>query len=333
MLSGKIDHGSNVAAISGDGSCTVYMMENETGRGTMTCYQVLPGIDLVFNDFRMQSCVSEFRTEMDMLGIDYCRQGRIEWNFRHGACLYLGERDLQVGTREKHTGTFGFPLGYYQGITLAVYMEEACRTLSSSLGGLSIDLPGLRESFCHGGRTFIRRADEAIQPIFSQLYNVPGRLKQDYFKVKALELLLFLSTVDVPADGNERPYFPGKRVETVKAIMKFLAENLERRFTVDELSLRFMISPTALKECFKGVYGSPLHAYMRAYRMQAAAELLRQSGDSVATIAAKVGYDNASKFAAAFKAVIGAPPQAYRNFMSEWSEALPDGVDEARTNL
>lgn len=48
------------------------------------------------------------------------REGRIEWNLDFGSCLYLGERDLQIGTRENHTGDFGFPRGHYQGITAAV---------------------------------------------------------------------------------------------------------------------------------------------------------------------------------------------------------------------
>lgn len=312
MGSGELFYGSNVAISAAGEHCTVYKMKDAAGEGSMTRYRVLPGIDLLYNHFRTQGCISEFRPEVEMLAIDHCREGRIEWNLNPGSCLYLGERDLQIGTRENHAGGFAFPLGHYQGITVAVYMEEALSTLSTALGGLSVDLPGLRDKFCRGGRIFMMRADESIQHIFSELYTVPGKIKMDYFKVKVLELLLFLSAVDVPAEETERAYIPKKRAEAVKAVMGYLAENLDKRFTTEQLSFRFGIPATSLKECFKAVYGTSIYAYMRSYRIQAAAVLLRQSGDSVASIAAEVGYDNASKFASAFKALMGASPQEYR---------------------
>jgi AraC-like DNA-binding protein len=49
--------------------------------------------------------------------------------------------------------------------------------------------------------------------------------------------------------------------------------------------------------------------------MNAAAVMLRQKNESVITIAADLGYDNASKFASAFKDVIGRTPSEYRKNM------------------
>ena len=61
-----------------------------------------------------------------------------------------------------------------------------------------------------------------------------------------------------------------------------------------------------MKACFKSVYGSPVNTYMRALRMDRAALLLRKEPEaSVTEIAGAVGYDSASKFAAAFRAVKG----------------------------
>ena len=68
-----------------------------------------------------------------------------------------------------------------------------------------------------------------------------------------------------------------------------------------------------MKECFKSVYGQPINTYMRSLRMDRAALLLRQEPHAgVAEIAGRVGYDSASKFAAAFKAVKGKTPLEYR---------------------
>jgi AraC-like DNA-binding protein len=51
---------------------------------------------------------------------------------------------------------------------------------------------------------------------------------------------------------------------------------------------------------------------MKSWRMNAAAVKLRQTDESVIAIALDLGYDNASKFAKAFKDVMGKTPSEYR---------------------
>lgn len=112
--------------------------------------------------------------------------------------------------------------------------------------------------------------------------------------------------------GVERPYFYKTQVEKVKAIMAFMTEEPERHFTMEELSEKFDISTSALKQCFKGVYGTAIYTYMRNYRMDLAASLLTQTDEPITVIAGKVGYTNTSKFSEAFKKVKGKTPLEYR---------------------
>jgi AraC-like DNA-binding protein len=56
-----------------------------------------------------------------------------------------------------------------------------------------------------------------------------------------------------------------------------------------------------------------VYAYMRKQKMEAAAAMLTESNDTVLSIAGKLGYENGSKFASAFKAVTGISPTQYRN--------------------
>jgi AraC-like DNA-binding protein len=305
-------YGNNITVIEKEENCTVYQMKDVTGEGLMTCYQVFPGIDLIYNDFHMQSCFSEFRPKVEMIGIDHCREGRIEWEFQKDSYLYLQQGDLQIHTKENHARTFGFPLGHYHGITVAIYVEEAAKTLKTVLGGLPVDLQALREKSSSGKRPLIMRGNDTVEHIFSELYTMPDGIKMYYFKLKVLELLLFLSVADIRENGEKSPYFSGKQVETVKAIKKHITENIDKRFTLEELSARFEIPVTSMKLCFKGVYGASVYAFIRNYRMQAAALMLRRSDENVAVIAGKVGYDNSSKFAAAFKKVMKMSPFEYR---------------------
>ena len=72
------------------------------------------------------------------------------------------------------------------------------------------------------------------------------------------------------------------------------------------------MNPTTLKEAFKAVYGDSLAAHMKEHRLERAAELLRRSDESVAAVAAAVGYDSPSRFSAAFRARYHLLPTEYR---------------------
>ena len=73
-----------------------------------------------------------------------------------------------------------------------------------------------------------------------------------------------------------------------------------------------MIKPTTLKDTFKGIFGQPIGTYMKEYRIRQAAVLVRQTQATIAEIANKVGYENQSKFATAFRDVLKISPAEYR---------------------
>lgn len=91
-----------------------------------------------------------------------------------------------------------------------------------------------------------------------------------------------------------------------------LRQNLSRHMTIQEAASRLHVSPTSLKQAFRGVFGMPVYTYMRVLKMQAAALELRDTDKPVMEIASEYGYENGSKFSAAFKNVMGEAPNTYR---------------------
>lgn len=63
---------------------------------------------------------------------------------------------------------------------------------------------------------------------------------------------------------------------------------------------------------FKAVYGMPLAAYLKEYRMKCAMRLLANGDASIADVAAAVGYETQGKFTKAFKAYAGTLPSEFR---------------------
>lgn len=122
------------------------------------------------------------------------------------------------------------------------------------------------------------------------------------------------------------PRFTCRQLQLIRQIAAYLDTYPEKALTLEKLSQEFSMPLTTMKRCFSAVYGMPVYAYLRRSRMKKAAKLLRETDSTILAVAGQVGYDNASKFAAAFKAVTGLSPSEYRRYPAEWET---DGAQAA----
>ena len=102
------------------------------------------------------------------------------------------------------------------------------------------------------------------------------------------------------------------QVDTIRRMHDDLVAHPEQRITIEELAKKYLINPTSLKETFKAVYGDSIASHMKTHRMEKAAALLANTEDSVASIAAAVGYESPSRFSAAFRERYHVLPGEYR---------------------
>ncbi|MBR1384137.1 MAG: helix-turn-helix transcriptional regulator [Ruminococcus sp.] len=306
--------GSNVHEVAAEGECRVMRLDDETGEGFMTMYRVMDGVYLMYNDFHLSSCISEYQNAETVLCIDHCREGRIEHENDLGSRYYMEAGDLRIDRRVHHEGNIHLPLSHYHGITIGFVQGAAERSLKSCFPALAIDIDALGEKFCPDKREFLLRANEPLNILFSQLYSTPKSIRIDYYRFKIAELLLLLTTIDPAECSSERQYFPASQTEKIKDIHSLMTSELHENFTVEELSKRFDLPPATLRNVFKAVYGSPIYKYIKSYKMKAAASMLISDRSlTIAEISQRLGYDNASKFSAAFKDVMGVTPHAYRS--------------------
>lgn len=310
-----------VQRIAGEDGCEIYKMKNNTGEGVITQYKLLPGIELFYNDFHMRDGENKNKLpHPNILEINHCREGRFECVFSNGDCQYIGAGDLAINWLTNETVSTTFPLAHYHGISITINLDEASFTvkqLENIVGDLHIDLFGIAERLCRQDTCFLVRGKNEIAHIFSEMYQTEPQRTAHYLKAKILELLMFLNDMPVCEYPKERRYFAKNQVLAVKQIQALITANLDTHYTLQELSEMFDISLTSMKVCFKGIYGSSIYAYMKSYRMQAATILLRDTADSVTEIAAKMGYDNPSKFSEVFKEKFGQLPSEFRKKLSE----------------
>lgn len=302
---------SSVEKRDNDGYRTIYKMDCNDGLGLMTVYKVFTGIELLYNEFEATTCLCDLPTYNNIIEINHCKEGREECELPDGSFLYMGEGDLSINMMSNHADTIGFPLKHYKGISVIIYMNEIVNEVPEILKDVNIDIYNLKEKFCNNNKCFVMRAKDKIEHIFSELYSVPESVQKAYFKLKVLELLVFLSITDA-SEEEEKEYYSKEQVESIKQIKKLITENLQHRYTIEQLAKMYCISPTTLKTYFKGIYGTSIATYIKEYRIKNAAISLRQTKNSIADVAFNVGYESQSKFAAAFKKIMGISPLEYR---------------------
>ena len=102
-------YGPNVQNLIESDDCKVMRLSDNSGEGMMTLYHVFPGVFLMYNDFHMKECVSGFQTDMDLLCIDHCREGRIEQEVGQNAFSYLEAGSPHPSFRQGGISTFSLP--------------------------------------------------------------------------------------------------------------------------------------------------------------------------------------------------------------------------------
>jgi AraC-like DNA-binding protein len=203
------------------------------------------------------------------------------------------------------------PLGYYEGITICLDLKKLSEATPEILQGTGITGQRLQDKFFRKEAFVTLPANEQVEGIFQSLYTAPEPLRAAYYKLKVLELLLHLACMRLPSEPRHSPY-QSEQVETIRAMHDYMMAHLDQRFTIDALSRQYHINTTTLKSVFKTVYGTSIAAHIKEHRMENAAALLKETGNSIASIAATVGYENQSKFTAAFKETYGMLPTEYR---------------------
>ena len=83
-------------------------------------------------------------------------------------------------------------------------------------------------------------------------------------------------------------------------------------WTAEELAKEACLSRSAFAERFTNTVGLPPMSYLTRWRMLLAGQRLRESSDTIAQVAASIGYESESTFSRAFTREMGVPPGAWR---------------------
>lgn len=112
--------------------------------------------------------------------------------------------------------------------------------------------------------------------------------------------------------------------DIIFASVSGIKSRLSEELSVGGLAGLAFTSKTHYQRLFKSVVGEPVMEYVRQRRMELACRNLRETGDSVITVALNCGYSSHEGFARAFKERFGVSPTQYRK-----RQAIMDGENNS----
>lgn len=199
-------------------------------------------------------------------------------------------------------------------------IQSSLHQLSSLLGELQLDIELIHRRLAERNSFLLLREIPWVHAMFGVLEDSPDLKQGSYCAWKTLELMyLFSSRSNLLEQVVKQISTSSYLTRIVANIHAYMLQHLDEKLTIAAISRQFCISPTAFKECFRRLYGQPVHSWLQEQRIQRAAMLLRTSSISILETAQSVGYSGVSQFNVAFKSRYGVSPGKYRK-MSETVE-------------
>lgn len=106
-----------------------------------------------------------------------------------------------------------------------------------------------------------------------------------------------------------------EELQRLKILLDYLHTNYNTPLSLSALAACIPVTRESCCRFFKKMTGKTVSQYLEDYRVAQSTRLLQTGNLSVAEIADMVGFSNASRFAAAFRARMGCAPAKYRKMI------------------
>ncbi|MCM1135955.1 MAG: AraC family transcriptional regulator [Clostridium sp.] len=103
----------------------------------------------------------------------------------------------------------------------------------------------------------------------------------------------------------------------VQILLAYIHQHYFENFTLDVLAKSASISKSETLRCFKGIVGQSPIKYLKTYRLQSAAHMIRNTDYSIGTIGELCGFSDNSYFSKSFKEIYHCTPHEYKRALAK----------------
>jgi AraC-like DNA-binding protein len=133
--------------------------------------------------------------------------------------------------------------------------------------------------------------------------------------IAKLSELLFVEAVSHYIAGlseDKQGWLAGLRDPQIGRALALMHGNPAKDWSAEALATEIGMSRSGFAEKFTSLVGQPPMQYLAYWRMQLAAQRLRESAEAIAQVGFAVGYESEAAFSRAFKREFGKAPAAWR---------------------
>ena len=153
------------------------------------------------------------------------------------------------------------------------------------------------------------RGHRSLKETLYRLFEVHGRDAGTLQVLNIRNLLIrYLLDVAHSADFEDQSQISPEILE----VMRYVRENLDRNYMLEDLAARVALSVSRFKARFKEEVGVPPADYVARQKVSKAMDLLRKTGMPITQIATSLGYSSSQYFATAFRRYTGKTPSQAR---------------------
>jgi len=210
------------------------------------------------------------------------------------------------------------------GASMKKEMMHGVRTWGNDPQGSTVFLVGAYESLSDISDRLLRSLPPVLSvaksnwdsPLISLLSNEIVRDQPGQAAVldRILDLLLtaVLRAWFAQQDEQRPAWWRSQSDPVVDRALSLMRENPAHPWTIQALSLKAGASRASFARRFQNLVGESPMTFLKHWRLALAADLLCQPGETVGTVAEKVGYSSPYAFSSAFKRVRGISPKEHR---------------------
>lgn len=147
-----------------------------------------------------------------------------------------------------------------------------------------------------------------IETLLHKMQNTSKETKKLFFLT---QLLFITCTLKSDAEEGNTDYISNTQ-KVITEVMAYINNNFSQELTLDTISEMFYIDSCYLSRIFKKTVGISFVDYINNVRIMEAKKQLKETDESILSIAESVGFKSNTHFGRIFKKITGTSPLQYR---------------------